>query len=120
MAMRDQNWQEAASQSDHLLRLNPVDFPQAWLYNALSNYYLKNKDVAEKSAREGIARDTAHRFPMMNHLLGVILAQKQDYAGAAQNMRDYLHYAPDGTDTEEVKRQLAEVEKHTEPQAKKQ
>jgi tetratricopeptide (TPR) repeat protein len=120
MAMREQNWQEAAGQSDHLLRLNPVDFPQAWLYNALSNYYLKNSDAAEKSAREGIARDTTHRFPMMNRLLGVLLAQKQDYAGAAQNMRDYLHYAPQATDTEEVKKQLADVEKRAEPEAKKQ
>jgi regulator of sirC expression with transglutaminase-like and TPR domain len=57
---------------------------------------------------------------MMNRLLGVLLAQKQDYAGAAQNMRDYLHYAPQATDTEEVKKQLADVEKRAEPEAKKQ
>jgi regulator of sirC expression with transglutaminase-like and TPR domain len=56
----------------------------------------------------------------MNRLLGAILAQKQDYAGAAQNMRDYLHYAPEATDTEDVKKQLADVEKRAEPEAKKQ
>jgi tetratricopeptide (TPR) repeat protein len=120
MAMREQKWQEAADQSDHLLRLNPVDFPRAWMINALSNYYLKNLDVAEKSAREGISRDTAHHYPILHRVLAVILAQRQDYTASAQNLRDYLKFAPNATDTEDVKKQLAEVEKSVGPEAKKQ
>ena len=111
LSMHDQKWQDVADETDRMLRLNPIDFPQAWLFNSIANYYLRKMDVAEKSAREGISRDGAHHYPMMNHLLGVILAQKQDYAGAVAQLRDYLHYAPNATDTEEVKKQLAEVEK---------
>jgi tetratricopeptide (TPR) repeat protein len=120
MAMREQKWQEAADQSDKLLRLNPVDFPRAWMVNALANYYLKNMDVAEKSAREGIERDLVHRFPVMHRILASIVAQKKDYTAAAQNLRDYLRLAPNATDVEDVKKQLAEVEKITGPEAKKQ
>jgi regulator of sirC expression with transglutaminase-like and TPR domain len=56
----------------------------------------------------------------MNHVLGVILAQKQDYAGAAEQLRDYIHFAPNATDIDQVKQQLAEIDKVLGPQAKKQ
>jgi tetratricopeptide (TPR) repeat protein len=120
LAAREQKWQEVIDDTNRLLRLNPVDFPQAWLYNSLGNYYLKNLDAAEKSAREGISRDAMHRYATMNHVLGVILAQKQDYAGAAQQLRDYIHFAPNATDVDQVKQQLSEVEKVLGPEAKKQ
>jgi tetratricopeptide (TPR) repeat protein len=120
MAAREQKWQEVIDDTDRLLRLNPVDFPQAWLFNSLGNYYLKNMDAAEKSAREGISHDAGHHYATMNHVLGVILAQKQDYAGAAQQLRDYIQFAPNAGDIPQVKQQLSEVEKVLEPEAKKQ
>jgi hypothetical protein len=120
MAAHEQKWQEVIDNTDHLLRLNPVDFPQAWLFNSLANYYLKNLDAAEKSAREGISHDAGHHYATMNHVLGAILAQKKDYAGAAAQLRDYIHFAPNATDIEQVKQQLAEVEKVLGPEAKKQ
>jgi tetratricopeptide (TPR) repeat protein len=120
LAMREQKWQEAADATDRLLHLNPVDFPQAWMFNALANYYVKNPEVAEKSARECISRDPNHRYPMMSRLLGVLLAAKEDYAGAATQLRDYLRVAPNARDAETVKKQLAEVEQRLEPETKKQ
>jgi tetratricopeptide (TPR) repeat protein len=120
MAMVEQKWQEAADQSDHLLRLNPVDFPRAWMINALANFYGKHLDVAEKSAAEGISRDTGHHYPVLHRVLAVIQAQRQDYVASAQNLRDYLKYAPNATDSADVKKQLADVEKITGPEAKKQ
>ena len=125
MAARDQKWEEVATDTDRLLRLNPVDFPQAWLYNALANYYLQKMDVAEKSARDGISHDPNHRYPKMHHLLGVLLAQKQDFTASAENLRAYLKYSPQATDADLVKKQLAEIEKAAGPdtqtsEAKKQ
>lgn len=120
LSSQEQKWQDVVENTDHLVRLNPVDFPQAWLFNAYGNFYLKNMDAAEKSAREGLSRDTAHRYPDLNHVLGVVLAMKRDYAGSVDQLRDYLHYAPNAVDTEEVKRQLAEVERVMGAQAKKE
>jgi regulator of sirC expression with transglutaminase-like and TPR domain len=120
MAVNDKKWQEAADDTSRLLKLNPVDFPQAWFYNSLANYQLQKLDAAEKSVREGLQVDSAHHFPKMNHLLAVILAQKQDYQGAAENMRAYLKLVPNASDADTVKKQLAEVEKLAEPQAKKE
>jgi tetratricopeptide (TPR) repeat protein len=111
MSMREKKWQEAADYTGHLLQLNPVDFPQAYYFNSLANYYLKKMDVAEKSAREGISRDTAHQYAKMNQVLGVLLAQKQDMPGAIEQLKAYLRYAPAAPDAEQVKKQIAEVEK---------
>jgi tetratricopeptide (TPR) repeat protein len=115
----DQKWADVADETDRLLRLNPVDFPQAWTYNALANYNLKRMELAEKSAREGLSRDSAHHFPTNSHVLGLVLAQKHDYPGSVQNLRDYLHYAPDAPDSAEVKKELAEMEKAIAPEPSK-
>src|SRR5260370_33589336 len=93
MSMRGQKWQEAADYSGRLLQLNPVDFPQAWYFNSVANYYLKKLDVAEKSAREGISRDTIHKYAKMNQVLAVVLAQKQDFPDAVEQLRAELRYA---------------------------
>jgi len=119
IAGTEQKWQDVADDTDRLLHLNPFDFPEAWLYNALANYYLKKPDVAEKSAREGISHDPSHQYPRMNYVLGILLAQKADYTAAAQSLRDYLQYAPHASDADAVRKQLADIEKAAGPEAKK-
>jgi tetratricopeptide (TPR) repeat protein len=118
MAAREQKWQEVSDRTDYVLNLNPVDFPQAYLLNSISNYYLKKLDAAEKSAREGLNHDAEHHFPRINQVLGVVLAQKRDYAGAAEQLRRYLRYSPNGSDADMARKQLAQIEKALE--AKKQ
>jgi tetratricopeptide (TPR) repeat protein len=120
LAGREQKWQETVDDTDRLLRLNPVDFPLAWYLNAVANFNLGKLDAAEKSAREGVSHDAAHHMPRINLLLGVILAQKRDYPGAAENLRNYLQYSPKAEDAEQVKKQLEDVEKVLGPEAKKQ
>jgi hypothetical protein len=62
-AFYEQKWQEVAEQTDRILKLNPLDFPQAYLLNCMSNFYLRKLDAAEKSAREGLTHDPEHHFP---------------------------------------------------------
>ncbi len=111
LAARDRKWQEVADTTDRLIRLDPVDFPQAYFYNSVANYNLGKVEAAEKSAREAQKLDTAHRFPKVNHLLGIILADRREYGAAAENLRNYLKFAPNATDAETVRGQLSELEK---------
>ncbi len=115
LAVREQKWEEVADTTSHLLHLNPVDFPIDWYFNAVANLQMQKLDVAEKSAREGIATDREHRIPKLNHLLGVILAQKHDYSGAVENLRAYLLSSPPASDADLAKQQLAEFEKLAQP-----
>ena len=68
----------------------------------MANYNLRNLEAAEKSAREAQKLDTQHRIPKIDHLLGVILAQRRDYTGAAVQMKSYLKFAPGATDDESL------------------
>jgi len=110
IAANEKNWQAVVDNTAHLLRLNPIDFPRAWYSNAYANFQLQNMEAAEKSARGGIAADSQHHLPKINYLLAMILEQKQDYAGAAENLHAYLALAPKASDADKVKQQLAEVE----------
>jgi len=111
LAVRDQNWQAAADTTDQLIRLDPVDYPQAYYYNALANLGLSKLTEAASSAREAKKLDTAHAFPKIEHVLGVILAEQHDYSGAAAALRNYLHFAPEDHDAATARMQLAEVER---------
>jgi hypothetical protein len=93
-----------------MLKLNPFVAPDIYFFSALANYNLQKFDVAEGHAREAATRDTQHKIPKINQLLGVILAEKQDYSGAAENIRLYLKFSPDATDADTVKRMLADIE----------
>jgi Tfp pilus assembly protein PilF len=108
---KDNKWQEVADASHRVTRLNPVNFPQAYFFNAVANYNLQKFDAAEESAREAVKLDTAHKWPKAQHLLGILLAMKNDNEGAAENFRGYLKFNPQATDADMVKKQLAEVEK---------
>ena len=77
----------------------------------MAHYNLKQVDAAEKSVREAERLDTRHEYPDSEHLLGVILAQRKDFAGAAEHLRAYLQYRPNASDAEAVREQLAQIEK---------
>jgi uncharacterized protein HemY len=93
------------------LKLDPVNYPEVYIYNAMARLNLRDFDAAEKSAREGLKVDTKLRFPQINHLLGVIMARRGDFPAAIGYMKSYLRLAPDANDAKIVRKQLAEVER---------
>lgn len=104
-------WPELVDLTEKAVKLDPFDSPQAFYFNAVANYYLKNLDAAEKSAREADRLDTRHQLVQNHHLLGVLLAQHGDYAGAAEQFRAYLALAPSAADAATVQKQLDQVDK---------
>ncbi len=111
IALEEKRWQEVVDNTDHLLQLDPVNYPQFWFLNSAANYNLKKIDQAEKSALRGVGLDSTQRFPKMQYLLGVILALKHDYRGAALHIRNYLNLAPHAPDAQVAEKQLLECEK---------
>jgi len=106
-----ERWPALLETTDKIIQLDSFDYPQAHFLNALANYRLSNFDAAEKSAREALRLDTRKEYVATMHLLGVILAQKQDYSGAAEQLKAYLKEAPQASDAATVKGQLAQVER---------
>jgi len=110
LAAYEQKWENVVQYTTQMLKLNPFVAPDIYFFSALANYNLQKFDVAEGHAREAATRDTQHKIPKINQLLGVILAEKQDYSGAAENIRLYLKFSPDATDADTAKRMLADIE----------
>jgi TolA-binding protein len=110
LAAHDKKWDEVADITDKMIRLNPVDFPNAYFMNAVANLNLQRLDAAEKSASYLVSKDASHKMVRANYVLGLVLAQKQDWNGAATQLRSYIEHAPPGTDLEIPKKQLAQVE----------
>ncbi len=109
IAIAEKKWKEAADYSEALLRLNPYVVDGQFLA-AVANYNLHQLDPALEHAREAAKLDAERRNTKINHLLGVILAEKQDYKGAAENMRIYLRANPDASDAMMVRQQLNQIE----------
>lgn len=107
---RENKWKEVAETTQKAIKLNPYDFPTAYFYNSVASVNLQDLETAEKSAREGMKLDSQKRIPKLAHVLGIVLAQKQDFAGSAENLKLYLKMLPNATDADIVKKQLAEVE----------
>ena len=116
MAAREQKWDDSAKYMDKAVQLDPIDFPQAWYIDAVANFNLRKIDPAEKSAREALKLDPQHRNPRAGYLLGLVLMEKRDYAGAATELKNYLAVAPAADNHEEVKKQLEQIEKFQAPQ----
>jgi tetratricopeptide (TPR) repeat protein len=110
MAAQTSNWPDAVQYLDGALKLDPVEYPQLWLPDAIAGYNMKNFDVAERSAREAIKADPQHRFPKADELLGNALLQKRQYAEAADALRAYMKFAPDAPDIDLVKAQVAQLD----------
>ena len=113
LELQASRWRSLADVTDRLLKLDPFDYPQAFFFNSLANFNLQRFDAAEKSALAAERLDTRHAIPKVSHLLGLLLAIKRDYPGAAEHFKTYLKFAPDADDAAKVRTQLAEVERIT-------
>lgn len=111
MALHEKNWQDVSEITERIVKLNPFDYPQAFFFNGVANFNLKNMEAAERSAVQAEKLDTRHLLPQVNQLLGILMAQRKDYTGAAAEFRNYLKVAPDGPQAATVRTQLVEVEK---------
>lgn len=115
LALNAKNWNELADVTYRALKLNSFDYPQAYFLNAVANYNLRKLDTAEKSARAAQRLDTRHTYPENSRLLGVILVDRQQYADAADALRDFLVAAPYSAAAPAARQLLDDLEKKTIP-----
>jgi tetratricopeptide (TPR) repeat protein len=106
---KQQQWPALAMVTRQLVALDPVSFPDAWFWNAVSNYYLRNFADAERSARQGMKLDDQHQLPKLEYVLGIILIQEHEYPEAATHLRNYLRVAKVPADIEAAQKQLTQV-----------
>jgi len=111
LALRDRNWRDVIDTTDRLIKLNAYDYPQAYYYNALAQLNSNHPEAAEKSARAALKQDP-QKFARAGYVLGLALAQKGEFAPAAEQLKTYLQTGQQTPgELETLKKQLADVEK---------
>ncbi len=110
-SLQQGNWQDAADSSERVLQAGGAAYPSAYYLNAMANLRLGRLDAAETSAREAIRLDSDHRNPRTGYVLGLVLAQKQEYGQAVDLLNAYLRATPNAPDSETVRTQLNNIEK---------
>jgi Tetratricopeptide repeat len=110
LAVREAKWQELVDRTDQWLRLDPANSPDAYYLSSVGNLQNEHIDVAEKNAREAIRMDPAKKNMRARYVLGLALAQKQEFTAAAEALKMFLDASPDAKDAETVRKQLAQIE----------
>ncbi len=111
LALRESKWQELVARTDQWLRLDPLNSSDVYYLSSLGNLQTQHLDIAEKNAREAIRLDPAKKNMRTRYILGLALAQKQDFVGAAAAVREFLATAaPEAKETEVIRKQLVQIE----------
>lgn len=110
IAGHKQEWQRMADLSDRALALNAYQYPVAYYFNAVANYNLHKLDVAERNARTAQRLDSQHHIPKIHLVLANILLRRNDFAGAAEQLRSFLKYVPSGEDATMARELLGQTE----------
>ncbi len=126
MAYEEKDWPLLLTLTDHILErdplnhadaaeyvvdLDPFTCSEAYFYNAIANYKLNNIDAAEKSGLKAEHVDLLTHFPQLHLLMSEIFARKNDLASAISEAQTYLELAPHAKNAEQVREQLAKLEK---------
>jgi tetratricopeptide (TPR) repeat protein len=109
IAAQEKKWQDVADYTGQVINLNAYAFPSAYFYNAAANYNVGKFDVAEVSARKYKAGGD-RKHPEVSLLLGSILARKEDYSAAAQQLRDYLAMVPTAANANELQARISQYD----------
>ncbi len=105
----NEQWRDLAETMDKLIRLAPIRLPRAYYLSAAANYNLGNLDAAESAARQSQKLDIRMEFPRSWYLLGRILERRRDFAGAAEQLREFLRIAPQAADRDAVQKEVARL-----------
>jgi Tfp pilus assembly protein PilF len=103
IAAQEKKWDDAIRLTDQVIKLNSAAYPVAYFLNAAANYNLQKFAPAEESAKKFKALDAQHTHPDVCLLLSYLYSGRQDYAGAAREIREYLTLAPNSPDAESLK-----------------
>lgn len=110
MAVRDESWEEAARNCDHVIGLNP-HIMRAQYFSAVANLQLGRLDRALKSIA-AVRKSESKRYLAGSHYVhGAILAQKKDFAGAAREFRSFIVLKSGDKAAQELQQRLATWEK---------
>jgi tetratricopeptide (TPR) repeat protein len=117
IAFYEQRWPDVLEATDHLLHLDPVSYPDAYYFDSVARFQTGDLEAAERSARKATTVDPERTPPRAHAVLGAILIEKQDYVGAAEELRAYLALVEPGPEADQTRAMLEQLEARLPPSA---
>lgn len=110
------DWPAAAALAASLIEKDHAHrYPEALLHQAAAEYHLGHLDKAEAAAAQAVRLDTQHRMPSAEHLYGLLLEARRDYAAAAAHYRRYLELEPRAPLAQALRLRLQSLDKGQPP-----
>jgi len=110
VAASQKDWVRVSEVVSLALRVAPGDAKMRW-FKAVSQFELKDHDAAVAALTEIQNDDLAGlEFPQTHHVLGLIYAQRGQFAEAASEFRRFLDLEPTAPAGDQLKRQISEWE----------
>ena len=106
-----------AGVTGYIIDLDDINGSEAYFYNAVANFRLNKMEAAEKSALKAEQMGLLVHLPQVHLLLGEIFARRNDYANAITEVQTYLELLPNAKNAEQVREQLAKLEKLNEAES---
>jgi tetratricopeptide (TPR) repeat protein len=106
----EQDWHGVLTMTGRALELDPVNFPDAYMLNALASFQLNELDAAEKSARRVERLDAQHRLPQVHLLLADIFESRKNIPGAIEQLRAFVTFAQPSSAVDKARLRLAALE----------
>jgi len=107
-----QDWKEASRTADVLIAADAKhSYLEAYLYQAIALYLLRDMERAEARAKQLLQLDKAHRIPRAEYVLGLILQERKDLAAAREHMARYLELQPEAADAPAVRTRIESLGK---------
>jgi tetratricopeptide (TPR) repeat protein len=104
------NFKSVTDLSSRLLKITPAIPPQIWFWYSAAHFRLGNYDAAESVSGEGLKADIQHQAPKLHEVLASCMIVRNDSAGAAAQLKQYLEEAPLAPDAASIKAKIAELE----------
>jgi Flp pilus assembly protein TadD len=102
-------WKSVLERTGRVIHLNPVDFPDAYFYNAVANFQFQDWPRTELASREAIRLGTHQNHPQVVHILGMSLAQQGRLEEALTELERFLEIWPEASERPMVERQIAAI-----------
>jgi tetratricopeptide (TPR) repeat protein len=108
----EQKWDAVVERTDRILSMNPNDFVEPYFYSAMANFNLERFPLAERRAREALARGAETRFPRVLHLLALSVGYQNQLEEAVIHLKRYLEIAPDEAAAATARQQLEGIQSY--------
>jgi len=110
LALREAKWQDLVDITDKWLVLDSQNSSDAYYLSSIGNLQTQHFDVAAKNAQAAVRMDPAKKNMRARYVLGLALAQNQEFAASAEAIRAYLDTAPDVKDKPIIEKQLEQIQ----------